>query len=54
MRIDPSFAGFEDGREPQARECRQFLEAGKDKKKKKKKMDSLLELQQKNADLLTA
>ena len=50
MRIGLSFAGFEDGREPQARECRQFLEAGKDKKK----MDSLLELQQKNADLLTA
>lgn len=50
MRIGPSFAGFEDGREPQAKECREFLEAGKDKKKKKK--DSLLECQQKSADLL--
>lgn len=49
MRIGPSVAGFEDGREPQAKECREFLEAGKTKKKKK---DSLLERQQKSADLL--
>lgn len=43
----------EDGREPQAKECRQFLEAGKDQKKNQTNTNSLLELQQKSADLLT-